>query len=73
MAKKIIISLSIGIIAGIVDVIPMIFQGLDWYSNVSAFVFWIVTSFIIAYTVLPMQNWLKGLIEDLRKTSNFMR
>ncbi|NQU86633.1 MAG: hypothetical protein HQ541_12810 [Mariniphaga sp.] len=60
--KKIITSLLIGTIVGTIDVIPMIIQGLDWYSNISAFVFWIVMGFVIAYISIPLKSWKKGLL-----------
>ncbi|MDD5750448.1 MAG: hypothetical protein PHU56_02250 [Candidatus Pacebacteria bacterium] len=60
--RKFLISVFIGILAGVVDVIPMIIQGLDWYSNISAFIFWIVTGVVIAYISLPIKAWLKGLM-----------
>lgn len=63
--KKLLVPLGIGIIAGIIDVIPMIIQGLDWYSNISAFIFWIVMGFIITHISLPVKNWLKGMIVAL--------
>jgi uncharacterized membrane protein len=40
--QKLLISLFIGIIAGIIDVIPMIVQKLDKYANMSAFIHWII-------------------------------
>ncbi len=60
--KKLIIALLLGIAAGVIDVIPMIIQGLDWYANTSAFTFWIVVGVFISYIDWPMYNWLKGLI-----------
>jgi hypothetical protein len=60
--KKFLITLLIGATAGTIDVIPMIIQGLDWYSNISAFVFWIVMGFVIAHTTIAMKSWLKGLL-----------
>jgi len=35
--KKIIVGLGFGTIAGIIDVIPMVLQGLTWDANISAF------------------------------------
>ncbi|MCP3921634.1 MAG: hypothetical protein GY714_03520 [Desulfobacterales bacterium] len=59
---KLFISLGIGIIAGIIDIIPMVLQKLDRYSIISAFIHWVILGFIISYTQLPFQGWLKGLI-----------
>jgi hypothetical protein len=40
--KKIKIGILLGIIAGIIDVIPMIIQKLTWDANISAISMWIV-------------------------------
>ncbi|MCP4051178.1 MAG: hypothetical protein GY730_10795 [bacterium] len=60
--SKLIISLLIGVIAGIIDVIPMLIQKLDKYACISAFIHWMVLGIIISYIDLPMSNWLKGII-----------
>jgi hypothetical protein len=60
--KILLISFGIGIIAGIIDVVPMIIQKIDKYSCISAFVFWIVLALIIPYVNWDMKPWLKGLL-----------
>jgi hypothetical protein len=60
--RKILISLFIGFVAGIIDVIPMILQKLDLYSCASAFVQWIVLGVIISHLEIGLKGWLKGLI-----------
>ena len=60
--SKLIVSLIIGIIAGIVDVIPMIIQKMDKYANLSAFFHWVVVGVIISYIQMPLAPWLKGLV-----------
>ncbi|MFH2060064.1 MAG: hypothetical protein ABIJ59_14335 [Pseudomonadota bacterium] len=60
--KSIMISLCIGVIAGIIDVVPMIIQKLDKYSCISAFIYWIVLALIIPYVNWDIQPWLKGLL-----------
>jgi hypothetical protein len=61
--KKFVYALLLGIIAGIIDVVPMILQDLDWYANSSAFVEWIVIGIIISYIQIPpLKSWLKGFI-----------
>jgi riboflavin transporter FmnP len=59
---KLFISLGIGAAAGIIDIIPMIIQKLDKFSNWSAFVHWLVLGVVISYIQLPMSPWLKGLV-----------
>ncbi|MCK5077843.1 MAG: hypothetical protein KAR38_15780 [Calditrichia bacterium] len=60
--KKILTGLLIGTIAGIIDVIPMIIQGLNWYANISAFSHWVVLGVIIPFVNWNIKAWLKGLI-----------
>jgi hypothetical protein len=52
----------IGFVAGIIDAVPMIFQGLDWYASLSAFVHWVVLGLIIPFVKWNMPSWLKGLL-----------
>lgn len=60
--KNIIIALLIGLVAGIIDVLPMIIQKLDKYSNLSAFVHWLVLGLIIPFVSWGISPWLQGLI-----------
>jgi len=60
--KKISIALLIGIIAGFIDVIPMIIQHLNWYANLSAFIHWIVLGLIIPFVNWNIPSWIKGSI-----------
>lgn len=54
-------ALSIGVIAGMVDVVPMAIRKLDKVSCISAFVHWVVLGLIIPYVDWDIQPWLKGL------------
>ncbi len=60
--SKLLITLIIGTVAGVIDVIPMIMQKLDKFANWSAFVHWIVLTLIISYLDVPWAGWLKGLV-----------
>jgi hypothetical protein len=60
--RRIVLSLVIGVTAGVIDIIPMVAQGLDAYSNVSALVHWIVLGFVISHISLGIPPWLKGLV-----------
>jgi len=51
-----------GIVAGIIDIIPMIIQKITWDANISAFTFWIVAGFFISTSNLKLKGWLKGLV-----------
>jgi len=55
----------LGTVAGIIDVIPMIFQNLAWDANISAFAFWVVAGFVISTTNLKLIGALKGGIISL--------
>jgi len=60
--NSIFIALAIGIVAGIIDVIPMMIRKLDRFSSVSAFIHWVVLGLIIPYVDWDIQPWLKGLV-----------
>ena len=60
--NDILIALSIGIVAGIIDVIPMIIQKMEKSANLSAFSHWIVLGLIIPFVSWNIAPWLKGLI-----------
>ncbi len=60
--SKLILSIIIGIIAGIIDIVPMIFQKLDRFSIISAFFHWIIVAFVIIHIQFGINGWLKGLI-----------
>ncbi|MEI6900593.1 MAG: hypothetical protein WCL00_12000 [Bacteroidota bacterium] len=65
MKKKIIIGLVFGVIAGMVDLIPMIAQSLPWDANLSALTLWIVSGFFIQTTTLDLKPILKGIVISL--------
>ncbi|MPM90507.1 hypothetical protein SDC9_137628 [bioreactor metagenome] len=46
--KKTQLGIFLGVIAGIIDVIPMVIMKLTWDANVSAFMFWIISGYLIA-------------------------
>lgn len=60
--KRIKIGLLLGLVAGILDVIPMIMQKLTWDANISAFTMWIVVGFLIATIDLKMNSIIKGIL-----------
>jgi hypothetical protein len=62
MKKNIFIGLLIGIIAGVLDVIPMIIQGLTWDANLSAFSMWIVIGFFLSVIKIEIKGIFKGFI-----------
>lgn len=63
--KRFLICLALGISAGIIDVTPMVIQGLDPFFCVSAFSLWIIMGFFIPFFSSPVKlisGWLKGLL-----------
>lgn len=64
--KTILLTLLIGIVAGILDILPMLKRKLDIHSISSAFVFYLITPFIILnINLFGMAWWLKGGIINL--------
>lgn len=62
MKKKIIIGLIFGIIAGLIDVIPMIIKKLPLSADLSAFSLWVISGFLISTSELKLPSMLKGII-----------
>ena len=59
--KEFLLTALIGLVAGTIDILPMIKMKLDKYSIASAFVYYFVLPFIIFNTNLfGMAWWLKG-------------
>lgn len=64
--KELLLTLLIGVVAGVLDVLPMIKMKMDNYSNISAFVHYLIAPFIIFNTGLfGMTWWLKGGVLNL--------
>lgn len=60
--SKLTVSFGIGVLAGIVDAVPMVVQKLDRLETASAFVHWVVLGFLISYIRIPVPSWLKGIL-----------
>jgi hypothetical protein len=60
--KKIKIGMLLGIVAGIIDLIPMLLQKLTWDANISAFSMWIVVGFFISTIDLKLNPVIKGIL-----------
>jgi hypothetical protein len=52
----------IGLIAGLIDVMPMILMKLEKEASISAFVHYFVLGLIIPFVSWDMAPWLKGMI-----------
>lgn len=56
------ISVLIGIVAGFIDVIPMIIMKLDKIANISAFTHYFVLGLIIPFVDWGLNQWISGMI-----------
>ncbi len=63
--QKIKLGIILGVLAGVIDVIPMIIQKLTWDANLSAFIFWIIAGFVIAISDIKIKGALKGVVLSL--------
>ena len=62
MNKRTSSGLIIGVIAGTIDVIPMIIQNLPSNADLSAFTMWVVIGYFLSITSFKLKGWLKGLV-----------
>ena len=62
MKRKLLIGIALGTVAGILDLIPMVLQGLTWDANLSAFFLWVVSGFMVATSTLELRPMLKGIV-----------
>ncbi len=60
--NDVLIALLIGVMAGIIDVIPMLIQKMNKAANLSAFTHWVVLGLIIPFVSWDIAPWLKGLV-----------
>ena len=60
--RKIALGLTLGLLAGIIDLVPMLIQKLTWDANLSALSLWIISGFLISTTNLKINSILKGII-----------
>lgn len=56
------IAVVIGLIAGLIDVIPMIIQKLDKRYTISAFVHYFALGLIIPFVNWEIAPWIKGIV-----------
>jgi len=59
--KKTQLGILLGIIAGVIDIVPMVLQKLTWDANLSALSLWIVSGFLIATTNIKIKGIAKGI------------
>ena len=63
--NNILVATIIGLVAAIIDVIPMIIQKLDKTSCISAFIHYFILGLIIPFVNWELAPWLKGLVISL--------
>ena len=56
------IAIIIGLVAGLIDVTPMIIMKLEKVANISAFVHYFVLGLIIPFVGWDIAPWIKGII-----------
>jgi hypothetical protein len=60
--KRISIGILLGVIAGIIDLVPMIVRKLPPEADISAFLMWIVVGFLVTITDLKINPVFKGIV-----------
>ena len=60
--NDILTAIIIGLVAGLIDVTPMIIMKLEKVANISAFVHYFVLGLIIPFVSWDIAPWLKGTI-----------
>ena len=60
--NPILTGILLGIVAGIIDVIPMTIKKLTWDANISAFTMWIVVGFFISAIDINIQPIVEGIL-----------
>jgi hypothetical protein len=58
--NDLLIAILIGLVAGTIDVVPMIIQKMDKTSCLSAFVHYFVLGLIIPFVSVDIAPWIKG-------------
>lgn len=52
----------LGVVAGTVDVLPMVLRGMNWREAAVPFVHWVVTTVLIASVAWPLHPALRGAL-----------
>ncbi len=63
--KKAKLGILLGMLAGIIDLIPMLIQKLTWDANLSALSLWIISGFLISTSNIKINKILKGILISL--------
>mgnify|MGYP001609179254 CR=1 FL=1 len=60
--NKTYLGIILGVIVGVINVLPMILQKISWDANIATFLTWVIVGFFISTTNLKIQRILKGMI-----------
>jgi hypothetical protein len=60
--NKTVLGILLGAVAGIIDVIPMIFMKLTWDANISAFTMWVIIGYFLSSIESKCNPILKGIV-----------
>ena len=60
--NKMKIGIILGIVAGLIDIIPMLIQNLTWDANISALTMWVVVGFLISVVDLKINSIVEGIL-----------
>ena len=60
--EKIYLVLIFGIIAGLIDITPMLIMKLPWNANLAAFLTWLIAAFFITTSNIELNSIVKGII-----------
>ncbi|MEZ7198716.1 hypothetical protein [Pseudodesulfovibrio karagichevae] len=54
--------LLLGLAAGILNAIPMVFLSAEWQPVVATLLYWLGLSIVIAYARMPLESWATGML-----------
>ncbi len=60
--KKLQLGILFGVLAGLIDITPMLLMKMNWDANLSAFTLWVVVGFFTAAVDLKIDPVLKGIL-----------
>jgi len=60
--NTVIVGLMCGVVAGVIDVVPMLMQKLPWNANLSAFLQWVFLGLVIANCNIGLPGWATGFL-----------
>lgn len=68
--NTLLLSIIVGLVIGIIDIIPMIIQKLPRHSTISAFLFYFFITIVIFHTDIPYLSWwLEGVLISIAMMS----